>query len=112
MHSAVLHMLTHMNTSYLDKRIHLHLLKFCIVNLHVVAVPMYQRHTAQVIFDTTARALDVPCPSWRNIVIGVSTDGETKMKELIAAVLTRFQNVTKPEFIRIWCGDHQIDLVI
>ena len=83
-----------------------------IVNVHLLSVPVYERHTAAVIFYTAAKALDVLCPSWNGSIIGVSKDGERKMTGRISGVVGRFQNVAKPSFIRIWCGAHQLDIVL
>lgn len=110
--SIALDMSTHMSTSYLDIRVRLHLNRHGIINVHLLAVPVYERHTAEVIFDTAAKALDVLCPPWKDTIIGVSTDGERKMTGRISGVATRFQNVAKPGFIRIWCGAHQLDIVL
>lgn len=110
--SIALDMSTHMSTSYLDIRIRLHLNKHGILNVHILAVPVYERHTAEVIFDTSSKALDALCPSWRDTIIGISTDGERKMTGRITGVATRFQKVAKDGFIRIWCGAHQLDIVL
>lgn len=80
--------------------------------MHLLAVPAYDQHTAEVIFDTVANALDVFCPSWKDIIICVSTDAERKVTDHISGVLTRFQNVAKPGFIRIWCGVHHLEIVL
>ena len=105
-------MSTHMSTPYLDMRICLHLNRHIIVNVHLLAVRVYKRHTVAVIFDTAAKALDVLCPSWKYSIIGVSTDGERKMTGRISGVVMRFQNVAKTGFIRIWCGAHKLDIVL
>ena len=110
--SVALDMSTHMSTSYLDIRLRFHLAACGIINVHFLAIPVYEKHTAAVIFDTASKALDVICPSWRDTIIGVSTDGERKMTGHISGVATRFQNVAKPGFIRIWCGAHQLDIVL
>ena len=101
-----------MSTSYLDIRIRLHLKEAGIINAHLLAVPVYVRHTAQAIFNTATKALDVLCPSWRDIIVGISTDGERKMTGRVSGVATRFRQAAKPGFIQIWCGAHQLDLVL
>ena len=57
-------MSTHMSTSYFGVRVRLRLNRHGIINVHILAVPVHERHTAEVIFDTAARALDALCPSW------------------------------------------------
>ena len=103
---------THMSTSYLDIHIRMHLNRHIIFNVQLLAVPVYVRHTAAVILDTAPKALDFLCPSWKYSIVGVSTYGKRKMTGRISGIATRFQNVTKPGFIHIWCCAHQLDIVI
>lgn len=110
--SVALDMSTHMSSSYLDIRIRLHHSKSGIINLHLLAIPVFERHTAEVIFETADKALTVLCPSWKDIVVGVSTDGERKMTGRVSGVATRFEQMAKPGFVRIWCGAHQLDIVM
>jgi hypothetical protein len=77
--SVALDMSTHMSTSYLDLRLRVHDNRKGIVNAHFLATPVYERHTGEVIFDTCSKALNVLCPSWRDIIFGATTDGEKKM---------------------------------
>ena len=58
---VALDMSTHMSTPYLNIRICMHLNRHVIFNVHLIAVPVYERHTDAVIFDTAAKALDVLC---------------------------------------------------
>ena len=74
-----------MATAYLDVRIRLHN-NNDIVDLHFLAIPMVERHTSEAIFDTAAKAFGVVCGPWRDILIGVSTDGERKMTGRIQGV--------------------------
>eukprot|EP00171_Calliarthron_tuberculosum_P006802 IDg6802t1 len=105
-------MSTHMSTGYLDIRIRLHSLHHGIVNSHVLAIPVFERHTGEVIFNTAAKAFDYIHLAWRDKIFGISTDGEKKMTRRISGVATRFQQVSKPRFIRVWCGAHQLDIVL
>ena len=104
--SIALDMSTHMSTSYLDIRVRLHLNHTGIINLHLLALPAFDKHTGLVMFEIASKALDTLCTEWRDIIIGISTDGERKMTGHISGVATRFQEVAKPGFIRIWCGAH------
>ena len=54
-------MSTHTSTSYPDVCIRLNLNRHGIVNLHLLAIPVYERHTQTVIFFTVANSLDVLC---------------------------------------------------
>ena len=107
--SLAMDMSTHMATSYLDIRIRL-LTGGTIHNYHLIAIPMFSRHTGEEIFLHAAKVLDVICPRWRDVII--STDGERKMTGRVHGVATRFEQVAKPGFFRLWCGLHQLDIVL
>lgn len=92
--------------------VRVHLDRHGIFNAHILTVTVYERHTAEVIFDTAAKLLDALCPSWRDIIIGISTDGERKMTGRVSGVSTWLQNVAKGGHIPIWCGAHQLDIVL
>jgi hypothetical protein len=96
---------THQSTSYLDIRV-----RFWagdnIHNFHLLALPMNERHTGQSMFDMIVKVLDVICPSWRDSLIGVATDGARNMTRRHVGLLTLLDNATGPNFIRVWCGAH------
>ena len=73
---VALGMSTQMSTSYLYIHIRLQLNRQGIINLHLLSVPVYERHTAVVIFDTAAKALSVLCLLWKDITIDVLTDSK------------------------------------
>ena len=109
--SIAMDMSTHMSTSYLDIRIRL-FTGGAVHNFHLLAIPMFSRHTGEEIFLHAVKALDVICPRWRDIIISISTDGERKMTGRVQGVATRFEQVAKPGFFRLWCGLHQLDIVL
>ena len=104
-------MSTHMSTSYLDIRIRL-FTGGAVHNFHLLAIPMFSRHTGEQIFLHAAKALDVICPQWRDIIMSISTDGERKMTGRVQGFATLFEQVAKPGFFRLWCGLHQLDIVL
>jgi hypothetical protein len=104
-------MSTHMSTSYLDIRMRL-FVGGAIHNLHLLAIPMFGAHTAEQVFNHANTALNAVCPQWRDLIVSISTDGERKMTGRINGVATRFERAAKPSFFRIWCGLHQLDLVL
>ncbi len=57
-----------------------------------------------------SQPLDTLCDSWRDVLIGISTDGEKKMTGQAFGAGTSFQQVCRPGFNRISCGAHQLDL--
>lgn len=107
--SVAMDMSTHMATSYLDIRIRLHW-KGSILNFHLLAIPMFSRHTGEEIFLHASKALDVLAPSWKKMVVAISTDGERKMTGRVQGVATHFEQAALPGFYRIWCGLHQLDI--
>ena len=107
--SIAMDMSTHISTSYLDIRIRV-FVGGKIHNLHLLAIPMFSSHTGEEIFLHAERALDVICPTWRDLIVSISTDGERKMTGRVQGVATRFERVAKPGFFRLWCGLHQLDI--
>ena len=107
--SLALDMSTLWGQGYLDVRI-----RVCsdgqINDMHMLTIPIHDRHTGEVIFDTTCRMLDVVVPGWRDSLVGCSSDGEAKMAGRISGVSSRFQRVCPPGFMRVWCAAHQADI--
>lgn len=99
-----------MSTSSLDIRIILHSINISTVKVHVLAIPVLEQHTGEVIFEFYCKALDVLCPGWKDIIIGISTDGKRKVNGCASEVACRFQRVAKANFIRIWCGAHLLNI--
>jgi hypothetical protein len=74
---------------------------------------MYEHHTGENIFILIRRVLDVVCPRWRMQMIGVGSDGANSMTEQFQGVVTRLANESgNTKFYRVWCGLHQLDLVL
>ena len=83
-----------------------------IENLHLITIPFYGRHTGLAMFEMFTRLFDALCPLWRDKLIGCSTDGPANMTGNISGFVTRIQNVVRPNFVRVWCLLHQIDIVM
>jgi hypothetical protein len=81
-------------------------------NLHLITLPFAGRHTGLVTFEMFEKLVDVVCPLWKDRLIGCSTDGVANMIECLSRVVTRIQNVVKPNFMRVWCLLHQIDIIM
>ncbi|CAM6016713.1 unnamed protein product [Sphagnum balticum] len=113
--SIVIDFATHQSTSYLD-------LRFCvfieehstIVNLHGCALPMFDRHTNEVMFNMVSKFLTVFCPDWTIRLIGLASDGARNMTGRIVGVVTQLDVAMHDDYplTRIWCGAHQLDLVM
>ncbi|KAH6570906.1 hypothetical protein BASA60_007513 [Batrachochytrium salamandrivorans] len=102
---------THQSTSYLDVRC-----RFClneiIYNFHLMAIPLFESHTGENMFATLVKFMNALIPSWRNRLVGVSTDGDRSMTGRIRGLSTRIESEASPGIIQIWCGLHQMDLVM
>ena len=98
-------------TAYLDLRMRCFFAdKLC--NFHLLAIPMRERHTGEYQYDLIVRTLDVLAPDWRHQLIGVSSDGASTMTGCIQGTVTRLGQEAHGNIFRIWCGAHQLDLVV
>lgn len=103
---------TNQHNSYLDIRLRL-FHNGEVKNIHVIALPMFERHTGDYMFELFERLFNVLDPSWKNKVLGVTTDGAKNMTGRHRGAVTRIQNAVLPYgFYRIWCALHQLDVVI
>jgi hypothetical protein len=74
---------------------------------------MYETHTGENMFNLVVRILDVICPRWRMQLIGVGSDGASSMTGQFQGVVMRLQKESaNTKFYRVWCGLHQLDLVL
>ncbi|KAH9554008.1 hypothetical protein CY35_08G042000 [Sphagnum magellanicum] len=113
--SIALDFATHQTTSYLD-------LRFCvfieehstIVNLHGCALPMFDRHTDEIMFDMVDKFLIMLCPDWMIHLISLASDGARNMTNRIASIVIRLDAAMHADcpLTQIWCGAHQLDLVM
>ena len=121
---------THLGVSYLDLRVHIYCHQ-CLFNIHVLAIPMFERHTGEVIFNSLVKLLNVLRPGWQQACISNSSDGAAVMtckshnrifklhgtcQQLppgnVRGVSTRIRDVAGSGFFQIWCPAHQVDLVM
>jgi hypothetical protein len=56
--------------------------------------------------------LDALFPSWRDRVIGISSDGENTMTGRIQGVVTRLVSQATNKVVRVWCIPHQMDIEV
>ncbi len=78
-------------------------------NLHLVAIPMFERHTAENIFNLIVRFLDAlndTTTIWHAKLMSVSTDGENRMTGCHRGVVTRLEQTAEFPMLRIWCVPH------
>ena len=77
-----------------------------------MAIPMRERHTGEYQYDLIVETMDVLAPKWRDQLISVSTDGASAMTGCVQGTRTRLSRECNGEIFRIWCGAHQLDLVV
>jgi len=102
---------THYGHSYFDNRIRIHR-NGDIFNLHVLAIPMFERHTSDNMYNLISGVLDIVCPTWRSKILGVGSDGAPAMTGCIQGVVTQLEQQAEHQIYRVWCGLHQLDLVM
>ncbi len=83
-----------------------------LLNLHLVTIPMFDRHTADNIFNMLVKFLDALYGKWRTKLINMSFDSENTMTGRHTDLVTRMITCTENLVLRISCALHQIDLVI
>jgi hypothetical protein len=102
---------THYGKSYFDNRIRIHI-NGKLVNIHALAIPMFYEHTAANMFLLVSRFLDVITPQWRMQLIGIGSDGANVMTGHFQGVVTQMVGQINHKVYRVWCGLHQLDLVL
>jgi hypothetical protein len=98
-------------TSWVDVRIRYYQ-NSAMENHHLITLPFISQHIGLATFEMFEKLFDAVCPLWKNKLIGCSTDGATNMTGCLSRVVTRIQNVVKPNFMRVWCLLHQIDIIM
>ena len=98
-------------TSYLDLRVRCYL-KNNLQNFHLIAIPMRERHTGKYQYNLVVAALDVLALQWRHQLIKVASDGASAMSGCVQGTCTHLERECHNPIFRIWCGAHQLDLVI
>ncbi len=69
---------THCGQSFFDLHVHI-CFRGRLLNLHLVAIPMFDRHTAGNIFNMLVKFVDTLYDKWCAKLIGMSSDGENTM---------------------------------
>ncbi len=83
-------------------------------NLNLVAIPMFERHTVENIFNLIAHFLDVLSGAttiWHAKFVSILIDGKNTMIGCHRRILICFKQASKFP-MRIWSVLHQIDIVI
>ena len=103
---------THYGRSYLNNHIQIHI-NGKLHNFHLLAIPMYKTHTSKNMFHLIMHVLDIVCPHWRMQLIRVGSDDASSMTGQFQGVVMCLANESaNTKFYRVWCGLHQLDLVL
>ncbi len=94
---------THLGRSYFDTRIRIHV-NGELYNLHVLAILIFGRHTAQAQFNLLVKMLDALYTPWRTKLIGIGSDGAAVMTGRIGGIVTLVEQVVVYYVYRTWCG--------
>jgi len=100
---------THQGKSYVDIRCRF-FFGGLLHNFHLLAIPLFGRHTASNIFTVVEKFLTALVPKWREKLIGVATDGAATMVGSINGIATLMEKEAVFPVTRVWCGLHQLDL--
>ena len=110
-------------TNYLDVRVRFYAGND-IQNLHLIALPIEKKlkHTGENQCDIICQLFNALLPRkddagvyhWQKKLTGITTDGASNMTGRVKGVVTLLYNkcITGSKIYRVWCGVHQLDLVI
>lgn len=102
---------THRQTFFLQVRI-----RFCIADdmhsFHILALPLPDRYNYETISKSLIRLLDVLCTTWRDKLIGLSTDGFEVVNSPTHVIVDTIKGQASSTVIRSWSGANQLDLVM
>jgi hypothetical protein len=82
------------------------------MNLHLVAMPMFERHMTLNVFNMINKFMDALYNKWCAKLISMPTDGKNTMTSQHASVVTCIVACVKHKVLRIWCVSHQIDIIV
>ncbi len=103
---------TYIHTSYLDIRVRV-FNGDDIQNIHVIALPMVDRHTGEHMHELFEKLFNILDPRWKTKLVGITTDGAVNMTGRHKGAVTKIQNSALGEgFYRLWCVLHQMDIVV
>ena len=73
---------------------------------------MFEQHSGENMSNLISNFLDIVCSDWHVKLIGVSTDGASVMTGPVKGVATRIEKEATHKIYPVWCGLHQLDLVM
>ena len=95
---VALDMATQRATAYSNVRIRIcH--KSAVYDFHLLSLPVHNRHTGEIIFNTVAKSMDHIYSDRRKMIVGASSYGKKNMTGQHQGVITRIQHIAKPRFM-------------
>ena len=102
---------THQGLQYFDIRVRA-FREGLLRKYHLVDLAIFDWNTGDYITDLIWKLLDNLFLDWKTSMIGLSKDEDRTMVDRIRGLVTRLEQLLGNCFVRIWCGFHQLDLVI
>ncbi|CAM6051710.1 unnamed protein product [Sphagnum compactum] len=102
---------THRDTTFFDVRIRISV-KGILYNFHLIAMPHFGRHTADLQVKMLVTLLGALCVSWADKLIGVATNGERTNMGHITGIQKQLVDLATHDVTQVNCVNHQADLVV
>jgi hypothetical protein len=102
---------THFEQSFFDLHIWI-CFKGRLCNFHLVGLPLFDRHTTEILYNLLCKFLDALYPDWHVKLLNASSDGKNTMTGCHAGLVTRIARCTEFNVMRVWCASHQIDIIV
>jgi hypothetical protein len=96
----------------LDQRIRVCFNGVGLMNLDLVLVPFFQRHTAVNYVTMIRTVMNVLCPTWNDKLISIASEGENTMTGRTGGVVTFLERQCTNPVLRVWCVPDQLGLVV
>jgi hypothetical protein len=102
---------THCGTAFFDVRIRISV-KGILYNFHMIVMPHFGRHTADLQVKMLVMLLGALCVSWADKLIGVASDGERMNMGHITGIQKQLVDLATHDVTQVNCVNHQADLVV
>lgn len=103
---------THRGVSYIDIRVRC-VYRGCLKNYHLLALPFTASHTGDNMCAVVRDIMRVVGGDlWDHKLLAVTTDGAANMTGRHRGLVTQLQSLSVNTIYRVWCGAHQLDLIV
>jgi len=102
---------THRGAAFFDVRICISV-KGILYNFHLIAMPHFGRHTADLQVKMLVMLLGALCVSWADKLIGVATDGERTNMGHITGIQKQLVDLATHDMTQVNYVNHQVDLIV